>query len=175
MLTALAKRIRETVPLALFLFILWLVFTEKLNWEHLLLGIVVSIVFARVAFYLMDGRLDPNLTWKVGLKFPVFGVLLFWEIVKANWDVIMRVLAPSLPISPRIVSFESCLESDMAKTALANSITLTPGTVTIEIDRETFYVHCLAEEHAEGLLEGRLERMVAWLFDEGPSTERRLR
>jgi multicomponent Na+:H+ antiporter subunit E len=166
---------RDAIPLALFLFLIWFVFTEKTNWEHLLTGAVVAYLFANVCFYLLGGKVDENLTWKVLLRFPVFGGLLLWEIIKANWDVIMRVLAPSLPISPRIIEFESYLESDIAKAALANSITLTPGTVTIEIEGSKFYVHCLAAEHKDGLLEGRLERMVAWLFSEGPPQERRLR
>lgn len=169
------ETIRSIIPLSLFLFVLWIVFTEKTNWEHLLLGIIVAVLFARACFYLMDGRLDPSINYRVGVRFPVFAVLLFWEILKASFDVLRRVLDPRLPISPRIASFDTCLESDLARTTLANSITLTPGTVTVEIENEKYFVHCLAEEHQEGLLEGRLERMVAWLFAEGPPEERRLR
>lgn len=171
----LARIFRETAPLAVFLFILWLVFTEKTNWEHLLFGAVVAILFARISFYLVGGKLDPNLKLSVAARFPLFAVLLFWEIVKANWDVLRRVLSPRLPISPRITEFESYLESDIARTTLANSITLTPGTLTVEIEDSRFFIHCLAEENVAELLEGRLERMVAWLFQEGPGERRKLR
>jgi multicomponent Na+:H+ antiporter subunit E len=165
---------RGTISLALFLFFLWFVFTEKTNWEHLLLGLIVAVLFARISFSIVGGRLDPGLNWKVLLRFFPFAVLLLWEIVKASWDVLTRVLRPSLPISPRIIDFDSVLDSDIAKTFLANSITLTPGTVTLEIEGKRFFVHCLAREHETGLLEGKLERMVAWLFSEGPEEMRSL-
>ena len=171
----LARKVRETIPLTLFLLFLWVIFTEKTNWEHVVLGLVVAVLFARISFFLVGGRVDPSLNWKVALRFFPFAVLLSWEIIKASWDVLTRVLRPSLPISPRIIEFDSYLESDLAKTTLADSITLTPGTVTIEIEGERFFIHCLAEEHSEGLLEGKLERMVAWLFAEGPDDMRRLK
>jgi len=169
------KFIREITPLSLILLFFWFVFTEKTNWHHIVFGVVVALIFAAVSYYLTGGRLDPKLNVSVALRFPVFAVLIFWEIIKANVDVLMRVFSPSLPISPRITAFDSVLESDIAKTVLANSITLTPGTVTLEIAGSRFYVHCLAAEHEEGLLEGRLERMVAWLFREGPVEMRKLR
>lgn len=174
-LKSLGRKIRETVPLTVFLFALWIIFTGDFVRTDMVLGAVAAVLFARMSLYLLGGRLDPNLTWKVGIRLPVFAVLLLWEILKASWDVFIRVIRPSLPISPRIVDFQSYLESDIARTALANSITLTPGTVTIEITGDRFFVHCLAAEHQEGLLGGRLERMVAWLFSEGPSGERSLR
>ncbi|MBU4301185.1 MAG: Na+/H+ antiporter subunit E [Actinomycetia bacterium] len=174
-LKAMSRTVRETIPLALFLFFLWLIFTEKTNWEHLLLGAIVAALFARISFFMVGGRLDPNLNWKVALRFFPFAALLSWEIMKASWDVLTRVFRPSLPISPRIIEFDSILDSDIAKTMLANSITLTPGTVTVEIEGKRFYVHCLAQEHESGLLEGKLERMVAWLFAEGPDDMRGLR
>ncbi len=174
-LKAMARTVRETIPLTLFLFALWIIFTEKTNWEHLLMGFIVAALFARVSFYVIGGKLDPNLNWKVGLRFFPFAILLFWEIMKASWDVLVRVLRPSFPISPRIIEFDSFLDSDIAKTMLANSITLTPGTVTIDVEGKRFYVHCLAQDHEDGMLEGKLERMVAWLFAEGPDDVRRLR
>jgi multicomponent Na+:H+ antiporter subunit E len=171
----LGKTAREIIPLALLLFVLWLIFTAKTDWRNLLLGAVVSLLFAAFSYYLLGGRLDPHLNVGVAIRFPIFATLLFWEIIKANWDVIKRVLAPSLPISPRIVAFQSYLESDIAKTVLANSITLTPGTVTVDIQGSRFFIHCLAKEHSENPGEGKLQRMTAWLFREGPSEMRGLK
>lgn len=167
-----AKTFGEITPLAIVLFIFWLIFTEKTNWHHLLLGAVVAYLISWFSDYLLRGRLDPHLNMGVAIRAPVYGIFLFWEIVKANWDVLKRVFNPKLPIDPRITSFESYLESDIARTVLANSITLTPGTVTVDIDGSRFYVHCLAAEHEVGLLEGTLESMVAWLFGEGPPEKR---
>jgi multicomponent Na+:H+ antiporter subunit E len=172
---ALARRLGGAIPLAIVLFVFWLIFTAKTNWQSLLLGAVVSLVLSWFSFYLLGGRLDPHLNGMFALKFPVFAALLFWEIIKANWDVLKRVFAPSFPISPRIVQFDSYLESDIARTILANSITLTPGTVTIEIEGSRFYIHCLAEDFTEDPGDGTLQRMTAWLVGEGPLEMRRLR
>lgn len=169
------RRFIDSVPLALVLFIFWIVLTAKTNWHHLVLGAVVSLLVALFSFHLLSGRLDPRLNAAFAARFPVFAALLFWEIIKANWDVLRRVFSPSLPISPRIVRFDSYLESDIARTVLANSITLTPGTVTVEIKGGRFYIHCLAEAHAEDPGDGRLQRMTAWLLREGPPEMRRLR
>ena len=174
-LTVLTRRFLETVPLALVLFVFWLIFTEKANWHHLLLGAAVSLLVSWLSYHLLAGRLDPHLSAGVAARFPIFAVILFWEIIKANWDVLKRVFAPSMPISPRIVVFESYLESEIAKTILANSITLTPGTVTVEIEEKKFFIHCLAEAHAEDPGQGRLQRLTAWLMREGPADMRRLR
>lgn len=163
------------VPLAGVLFVLWVIFTAKTNWEHLLFGAVVAVMFSAFSFYLLRGRLDPKLNFHFAVRFTPFAVLLLYEIVKANWDVLKRVLAPSFPISPQIVSFESYLQSDIAKTVLANSITLTPGTVTVEIEGSTFYIHCLSEDQVEDPGSGRLQRMTAWLCGEGPPEMRRLK
>ena len=62
-------------------------------------------------------------------------------MLKANFDVARRVIAPSLPINPGIVTFKTKLKSDYAQMVLANSITLTPGTLSIDIIDDTFYVH----------------------------------
>jgi multicomponent Na+:H+ antiporter subunit E len=173
-LKSLFRKAWSIIPLGIVLFAFWVVFTGKTNWHHLLLGAIVALLLSAFSFYLLRGRLDPRLGAGFAVRFPLFAVLLFWEIIKANWDVIKRVLAPSLPISPRIIQFDTYLESDVAKTVLANSITLTPGTVTVDIVGSRFYIHCLAAEHGEDLLDGKLERMTAWLVGEGPPEMRRL-
>lgn len=174
-LKTLARTARDTIPLALLLFVFWIVLTGKLNWHHLLLGAVFALLVSAFSYYILEGRLDPHLNARVVVRFPVFALLLLIEIVKANWDVLKRMLAPSFPISPRIVSFESYLESNIAKTVLANSITLTPGTVTVDIQGSRYFIHCLAGEFTEDPGDGRLQRMTAWLFSEGPPELRSLR
>jgi multicomponent Na+:H+ antiporter subunit E len=72
----------------------------------------------------------------------VYYLLIFIrELIKSNFDVARRVLTPSLPINPGIVKFKSELPTDFAKMILANSITLTPGTLSIDIIDDTFYIH----------------------------------
>ncbi len=171
----LVKESLATIPLALVLFFLWIVFTGKLNWHHLVLGAVTCLLLSAFSFYLLRGRLDPHLNGRFTLRFPLFSAILFWEIIKANWDVMKRIIAPSFPISPQIVDFESYLESDIAKTVLANSITLTPGTVTVDIQGSRFFIHCLHDDFTDDPGSGKLQRMTAWLFSEGPPEMRSLK
>lgn len=171
----LAKESLATIPLALVLFILWIVFTGKLNWHHLVLGAVTCLLLSAFSSYLLRGRLDPHLDARFTVRFPLFSAILFWEIIKANWDVMKRILAPSFPISPQIVDFETYLESDIARTVLANSITLTPGTVTVDIQGSRFFIHCLHDDFTDDPGSGKLQRMTAWLFSEGPPEMRSLK
>jgi len=71
----------------------------------------------------------------------VYILVFLRELIKANFDVARRVITPSLPINPGIVKFKTNLKSDYAKMVLANSITLTPGTLSVDIVDDTFYVH----------------------------------
>jgi multicomponent Na+:H+ antiporter subunit E len=73
--------------------------------------------------------------------FIVYLIYLLFHVVIANLDVAYRVLHPEMPIKPGIVKFKTSLKSDLAKTVLANSITLTPGTLTIDIIDDYYYVH----------------------------------
>ena len=67
--------------------------------------------------------------------------MLAWELVKSNFDVAFRVLNPKLPINPGIVKVKTKLQSRMGRIFLANSITLTPGTFTVETKGEDYYIH----------------------------------
>jgi len=88
---------------------------------------------------------------------------LFWQIVLSNWDVLRRVWSPRLPIAPRMVTMPYETEDDLATVIVANSITLTPGTVTVVVDtqRREMLVHALSAEAVEGLkpLHDRVRRM----------------
>jgi multicomponent Na+:H+ antiporter subunit E len=168
----LSKRI---VPLTLILFAFWFLLTARVTVLNLAAGLAVSLLLASFTSWVLPPQFEGTLSPGFALRVPVFFVLLLWEIIKANWDVFKRVVRPRLDIDPRIVEFDSYLESDVARTVLAGAINLTPGTVTLEIDGPRFFIHCLAEAHDTDLAEGKLERMVAWLFREGPPEERRLK
>ena len=93
--------IRAILPISIMLFVLWLIFTMKTNWEHLLLGVVVSLLLGLFTSLMFRQKMDARLSLKLLVKFPVFFVVLVWEIIKANIDVLIRVFSPSMPISPR--------------------------------------------------------------------------
>jgi len=93
-----------------------------------------------------------DLLIKSGIKFSfrrlylsiLYLFYLAYSILLANIDVAYRVIHPKMPIDPRVIKFKTKLTSDIGKTALANSITLTPGTITVDVRGDTFYVHALS-------------------------------
>lgn len=78
-------------------------------------------------------------------------LILILEILKANRQVLFFIMTPRYQVEPQLVHFTSDLKSEMAKVILANSITLTPGTITVSLEGSDFYVHCLDREFAEGM------------------------
>jgi len=97
---------------------------------------------------------------------PVF----LWEMLKANLDVAYRVLHPKLPINPGIVKIKTGLKNELAQTMLANSITLTPGTMTVDIDGDDLYIHWIdvkaqGVEEASQRIASRFEKILARVFE----------
>ena len=129
----------------LFLFVLlnavWLLFTWSLKPADLIAGAIVSLIISLVLRDVFDDDmvklLHPvRLFWSI-IYIPIF----FYYMIVANFDVAYRVLNPGMPINPGIVKVKTNLKTDMGKTLLANSITLTPGTLTVDIDNEYLYIH----------------------------------
>jgi multicomponent Na+:H+ antiporter subunit E len=83
------------------------------------------------------------------------------EIVKSGWDVTVRVLHPRLPISPTVVRFRPSQRTDVGLAVHANSITLTPGTVTMDVAGGEFLVHALTAEGAAGVTGGDMDARVS--------------
>ena len=92
-----------------------------------------------------------------------YAVWLLGQVVLANLDVARRILSPDLPISPRVVRVEASQRSAFAQVVFANSITLTPGTVSMELQDGVIEVHALTEEAAAGLRNGEMDRRVVEL------------
>jgi multicomponent Na+:H+ antiporter subunit E len=80
-----------------------------------------------------------------------YAAILIIEILKANRQVLHFIMTPVYEVEPQIVHFRSNLKSETARVVLANSITLTPGTITVGLEGNDFYVHCLDKEFAEGM------------------------
>ena len=119
-----------------------------------LIGLLVGwpVAFALRRYYAADLAVEKSL--RVIPAFVAYVATFLWELLTANVDVAYRVLAPSLPIDPDVVAVPLRVESDVAITTIANSITLTPGTLTMDHDAETntLYVHALAAEDRESVL-----------------------
>jgi multicomponent Na+:H+ antiporter subunit E len=92
-----------------------------------------------------------------------FWIWLGREIVRSSLEVTRAVLSPKLPISPTVAEFESDCKHPVDRAILGNSITLTPGTLTLSIDGQRFTVHALNEQGAQDILDGEMDRRVSEL------------
>jgi multicomponent Na+:H+ antiporter subunit E len=154
------------------IFVLWMLLTWSLDWQGVLVGAVIALLFALMLSGLLPqraGRLFSPTRWFWGIMHMIS--LAFWIIV-ANFDVLYRVIHPNLPIRPGIVKIRTTLKSDEAKTFLANSITLTPGTLTVDIIGDWLYVHWInVHENLEDTeamtrdIAGRFETTLRRVFD----------
>ncbi len=97
------------------------------------------------------------------LRLPAHWFWLLGEIVRSSVEVARVVLSPSLPISPTVVELTTTEASDAGKVILGNSITLSPGTVTIDVHEDRLLVHCLTEHSASQLRDPQLQRRIARL------------
>ena len=88
---------------------------------------------------------------------------LGWEIAKANADVVRRILHPSLPISPTLIRVSASQCSEIGQVVYANSITLTPGTVSVDVEDSSITVHALSRDAADGVETGEMDRRVTHL------------
>lgn len=135
----------EKVGNFLFLFILlcliWFALTSSVRIDELITGIFISFILSLVLFrdYLTLGL--PNFSIKRLIFFFIYLIVFFGEIIKANFDVAYRIIHPKMPIKPGIVIIKTKLKSNIGKLVLANSITLTPGTFTLDIANDKLLIH----------------------------------
>ncbi|MFB6082711.1 MAG: monovalent cation/H+ antiporter subunit E [Halorientalis sp.] len=123
-------------------------------------GIVATVLW-RIS---LTGPVQPVRLLARVARMLVYTPYLLYEIVVANLAIAYVVLHPSLPIDPELVEFDAAVWSELPVTTLANSITLTPGTLTVDVTRQHFVVHSLTEGSREDLLDGGLERAVRFVF-----------
>jgi multicomponent Na+:H+ antiporter subunit E len=125
---------------------------------------VVAVVFGRVTF-----SRPPALARSATrtLRSILYVPYLLWAVLKANVAIAAVVLHPRLPVDPELVTYRSTLDGELALTTFANSVTLTPGTLTVDADAETgdLLVHTLTASSRADLLDGALERAVRYVFD----------
>lgn len=148
----------------------WLLLTLSVNVDHLVAGVIV-VLLGTILFggYFTDKPAKflqiHRLFWLI-IYIPFF----IWCMFKANIDVAYRVLHPERPIKPGIVKIETTLKTDIAKVFLANSITLTPGTMTCDIDGEHLYIHWIwvqsaRVDKASKIIARSFERFLRRIFE----------
>lgn len=154
-------------------FIVWCLLNWVPDWQHLIIGGFVSVFVSFMIGDLFITRphvlIHPLRYWYF---FAYYLPIFLWECFKANLDVAYRVLHPRLPIYPGIVKVKVKLKTDTALTFLANSITLTPGTMSVDIDKDNgiLYVHWIDVktkdvESATRIIVDRFEKVLKKIFD----------
>lgn len=153
-----SSRLRQTFPLTLALIALWVVLSGELDAFHLSIGIVsaFAISLGTYRLLLLPPAIGPQDVHPVAsypwLRFLAYLPWLIWQIAVASVHIAYVVLHPRMPISPRMIRIQAPLPHALARLTLATSITLTPGTVTIDVQGDDFLVHALTETSAQGLL-----------------------
>ena len=153
---------RVLVFLALFAF--WLILSGHYDPLHVGAGVVCAGLVTLLSSDLFTFGTGARSSFRIG-RFALYVPWLLWEILRASLHVTWLVVRPS-GISSRVIRFRTHLQNQVAKVVLGNSITLTPGTVTVDIEGDQFTVHALSDTAAESLLDGDMERRVAWVFGE---------
>jgi multicomponent Na+:H+ antiporter subunit E len=154
--------VRLAVGLFGCLFALWLLWSGHYTSGITTLGAVSCLLVVCLARRM--GIVDrEGVPLHLALRLPGYLLWLALEIIKANVDVARRVLAPSMNIDPRVITLQASQVSDLGRVIYANSITLTPGTVSIEAEGGVIRVHAIGGEAAAGLEKGEMDRRVTHL------------
>lgn len=151
------------------LFLFWLLITFSLKVENLIVGCAAAILatFIFNTDFLEVKKLTQPKRYFWGLVYIIF---FLWECIKANFDVAYRVLHPDLPIHPGIVKIKLNIHSEMARTMLANSITMTPGTITVDIIDDFIYIHWInitsnvTDDYSYQIC-GKFEKYIGRIFE----------
>jgi len=162
-------KVKSFLYLLVLSLLVWLALTSTFELQELLIGIGLCVVLALLlnGYYLKLGL--PPFTIKRLAFFLVYLAVLGWEIAKANLDVAYRVVHPRMPIKPGVVMIKTGLKSDIAKMILANSITLTPGTFTLDVGGDRLLIHWINvkttdTEEATQVIAERFEKYLRRIF-----------
>jgi len=150
------------------MFFFWVLFSGKFDLFHISLGVASSAIVAALSKDLLfPSRIKSGfiICW---LRFAGYVPWLFYQILLANLRIVYLVFHPRMMelIDPKIITFNTRLTNDIPRTTFANSITLTPGTVTVNVSvMGKFRVHCIDEKSGRSL-PGEMEKRIAKVFNE---------
>ena len=149
------------------LFGMWIMLSAKFDPFHLVLGLLLSFLVA----WINSGHSPFVPRFQLWGRILLFLPWLFVRIVQSSLHLTRLILDPRLPIHPRLIRYESKLQEPSAVVLLGNSITLTPGTITAEVNGQVLLVHAMDEVSGEDVTSGRLESKIAQVFGERDSRE----
>lgn len=136
----------------LLFFLAWIIFNGRITLEIILFGLVIAgVMFAFICKFMDHSLRKEWYFYKKGLTLCKYILLLVKEIIKANLGVCRMILTRKEIMEPVLVRVRTNLKSKTARVILANSITLTPGTITVSMTEQELLVHCLDKSLAEGM------------------------
>ena len=142
------------------MFAFWILLSGEFTFILITSGVVASLITAYLSHDIFVGKADLKTETGRVFKFIVYIPWLLWEIILANVEIAYLVLNPKPLVDPQIVRFKNDLKTDLGIVTLAHSITLTPGTVTVDANREEFVIHAIWQKSAEGIISGEMQRKV---------------
>lgn len=159
------------------LYILWIIFSGRMEIKFLITGFVSAAVIALVCLPAMwipekgcssDGHNGGKKFFLLDLnigRYMAYWIWLIWQIIKSCISVAITVCRPKMKIQPQFIEFDCPYSNPMATTLLINSIILTPGTLTVDVaNEEHFIVHALTDSATLVLIDGEMQRRIAAVF-----------
>lgn len=131
---------------------LWLLISGSFDWQHFVTGIVLMGILTLFWTQMTVGEMErTRFNWHQVKLFIRYIFFLSLEILKANFSVAYIVLSPKMPISPGLIVLNYNLKRDLSRVLYANSITMTPGTITVDLEDDRLLVHGMTKHHAFGV------------------------
>lgn len=136
----------------LLFFLFWVIFNGQLTLEIGIIGIfVAAFLYAFICKFMnWNPKKDITVMKYTGFMFCYLFILIR-EIIKANWDTVKMIFTSKYEREPVLVTFRTSIKSPALRVILANSITLTPGTITVSLEGDTYMVHALDKDFVEGI------------------------
>lgn len=145
----------------LLFFLVWVIFNGTITVEIAVIGaVIVLFMFAFICKFMDYSVKREILLYKKSVYFLWYVIILVSEIVKANMAVIRLITSNSEVVEPVMVKVHTNLKSNFCRVLLANSITLTPGTITVSLDGDEYVVHCLDKSLSEGMEDSIFVKML---------------
>ncbi len=160
----------RTITIFILSLLFWFLITFKLTLPNLIVGsmaaLITTLIFGRYFLRNVYKFLQPHRYFWLMIYFFIF----IWACIKANLDVAYRVLHPAMPIKPGIVKVKTELKSEFARTILANSITMTPGTISVDIIGDYLYIHWIYVRSEDPevythIISGQFEKFIKKIFE----------
>lgn len=158
----------------LLLFLFWLVLSGHYDIKHIVIGIICSglVTYLTHDFLLhrsssgKELEITPKRVILSGIKIILYLPWLIAAIIKANIDVAVIILNPKMPVNPVFMQFRTEYKWNIARVTLANSITLTPGTITVDMKSNRYLVHAITPGAASVLESAIMQNRVGQIFEE---------